>query len=112
MADARLDRDATEALDRADLREAYERGRSDERATRRRHPIGMTLLFVCAAVGVVLMGLAAINGSFLRAGGAVDQGLTVAADRAEPAVREAAADAGQSLRDAGQSVKDKTDQPN
>ncbi|MDB5465377.1 MAG: hypothetical protein JWQ46_139, partial [Phenylobacterium sp.] len=33
--------------------------------------------------------------------------LHVAANRAEPAVRDAASNAGQSLRDAGQSVKTK-----
>jgi hypothetical protein len=111
MADARLDRDAPDALDRADLREAYERGRRDERATKRRHPIFMTFLFITAAIGVVLLALAAINGSFTRAGGVVDQNLAIAANRAEPVVRDAATDAGQSLRDAGQSVKDKADQP-
>ncbi len=111
MADARLDNDAPDALHKADLREAYERGRRDERATKRRHPIFMTFLFTRAAVGLTLMVLAAINGSFTRAGAVADQTLAIAANRAEPAVRDAAADAGQSLRDAGQSVKDKADQP-
>jgi hypothetical protein len=68
----------------------------------------MTLTVIAAIIGVVLLALAAYNGSFTRAGGVVDQNLTVAADRAEPAVRDAAADAGQSLRDAGSSVKTKT----
>lgn len=104
-----VDRDAD--LDRADLRadlrEAYERGRRDERATRKRHPIGMTITFVAAIIGVVLLALAAVNGSFTRAGGVVDQNLNVAANRAEPAVRDAADNAGQSLRNAGESVKSK-----
>jgi hypothetical protein len=110
MVGARLDNDmnAPDALDRADLRTAYERGRQDERASRRRHPVAMTLTVIAAIIGVVLLALAAFNGSFTRAGGVVDQNLTVAADRAEPAVRDAAADAGQSLRDAGSSVKTKT----
>ncbi|WP_091736717.1 hypothetical protein [Phenylobacterium immobile] len=90
---------------KSDLREAYERGRRDERATRKRHPIAMTITVVAAAVGLVVMGLAAVNGSFSRAGGVVDQNLTVAADRAEPVVRDAAADAGQSLRNAGDKAK-------
>jgi hypothetical protein len=98
-----------DALDKADLRTAYERGRQDERASRRRHPVMMTLTVIAAVIGVVLLALAAYNGSFTRAGGVVDQNLTVAADRAEPAVRDAAADAGQTLRDAGQSVTTKTD---
>ena len=64
-----------------DLREAYERGRRDERASRRRHPIGMTLTFVAAAVGLVLLVLAAVNGSFGRGGEVVDQNLAVAMNR-------------------------------
>ncbi|MDB5451079.1 MAG: hypothetical protein JWQ52_2207 [Phenylobacterium sp.] len=113
MVAARL-HDSTTAVDatdreemRADLREAYERGRRDERASRKRRPIAMTFTFIAAAIGVVLLVLAAINGSFTRAGGVVDQNLHVAANRAEPAVRDAASNAGQSLRDAGQSVKTK-----
>ena len=110
MVGARLhnDMNAPDALDKADLRTAYERGRQDERATRRRHPIMMTLTVIAAIIGVVLLALAAYNGSFTRAGGVVDKNLSVAADRAEPAVRDAAADAGQSLRDAGASVKAQT----
>jgi len=108
MVAARLDRDASpEALEKADLREAYERGRSDERATRKRHPVAMTLTVIAALAGVVLLALAAINGSFTRAGGVVDQNLNTAVTAAEPQVRDAAAQAGQSLREAGQSVKDK-----
>jgi hypothetical protein len=110
MIDRSADAVQAEAADlradiKSDLREAYERGRRDERATRKRHPIAMTITVVAAAVGLVVMGLAAVNGSFSRAGGVVDQNLTVAADRAEPVVRDAAADAGQSLRKAGDKAK-------
>ncbi|MEO8114955.1 MAG: hypothetical protein ABI655_11265 [Phenylobacterium sp.] len=109
MAGARLHDDPTapDALEKADLRAAYDRGRADERAGRRRRPVLMTFLFVCAAVGVVLMGLAAVNGSFTQAGLVVDQNLAIAADRAEPAVRGAASNAGESLREAGRDVKAK-----
>ena len=114
MAIARLDpteRDIAgpDILAREDLREAYERGRKDERASRKRHPLGMTLMAVAALVGVVLLALAAVNGSFSRAGGVVDQNLNTAVTTAEPQVRDAAAQAGQSLRDAGQSVRQKAD---
>jgi hypothetical protein len=111
MVAARLDRDdaGPEELARADLREAYERGRRDERASRRRHPVAMTLTVVAAVVGVVLLALAAVNGSFSRAGGVVDENLNTAVTRAEPQVRDAAAQAGQSLRDAGQSARQKPD---
>lgn len=97
--------DAPDALDKADLREAYERGRRDERARRKRHPVLMTLTFVCAAIGLVLLALAAVNGSFSRGGGVVDDHLRIAATQAQPAVREAASNAGRQLQDVGQSVK-------
>jgi hypothetical protein len=108
---ARHDAPATTAELKADLREAYERGRRDERSLRRRHPVGMTLLFIAAAAGAILIGLAVANGSFTRAGGVVDQNLTTAANRAEPAVRDAAASAGQSIKDAGAKVTDKSSEP-
>ena len=109
MVTARLDRDEAgpDALARADLREAYERGRRDERASRRRHPVAMTLTFVAALVGVVLLALAAVNGSFTRGGGVADQNLQAAVNKAEPQVRGAASQAGQSLRDAGEAAKAK-----
>jgi hypothetical protein len=94
--DGRVGNDA----DRADLRAAYERGRADQRATRKRHPVFMTFLFVAAAVGAIVMGLALVNGSFGGAGKIVDQNLTVAADKAEPVVRDAASDAGKAVSDA------------
>lgn len=98
-----------DSLAREDVREAYERGRRDERATRKRHPLGMTLMAVAALVGVVVLVLAAVNGSFSRAGGVVDQNLNTAVTNAEPQVRDAAAQAGESLRDAGRSVRQKAD---
>lgn len=120
MVDARLDtNDRTAAMNRAaeldaqdvraDVREAYERGRRDERASRRRHPVFMTILFVAAICGVVLVALAAVNGSFGRGGQVADQNLQAAVNQAEPQVRGAASQAGQSLRDAGQAAKAKAD---
>jgi hypothetical protein len=103
----RTDAVETDALDKADLREAYERGRRDERAARPRHPLLMTLTFAAALIGVVMLVLAAVNGSFARAGGVVDEKLSVALNRAEPQVRDAASQAGQALRDAGESAKSK-----
>ncbi len=86
-----------DADERADLREAYERGRKDARAARKRHPVFMTFLIIAALVGVALLVLAAVNGSFGGAGQVVDQNLSAAASRAEPAVRGAADDAGRAL---------------
>jgi hypothetical protein len=111
MIAGRLDKDqrASDALDKADLREAYERGRKDERAARKRHPLLLTVTFLLALVGVVLLAMAAAQGSFMRAGGVVDRQLSVAADRAAPAIDEAASNAGQSLRDAGAAAKARTE---
>jgi hypothetical protein len=119
MVGARVDTDdGTAALSRAeqldvkeaqaDVREAYERGRRDERASRKRHPIFMTFTFAAAICGMVLLVLAAVNGSFARGGEVADQTLQIAVNRAEPQVPDAATQAGQSLRDAGQAAKAKT----
>ena len=99
----RMDRGEPDALDVAEVREAYDRGRKDAKSERKRHPVMMTLLFVAAAVGIGLMALAAYNGSFSQAGKTVDANLATVATRAEPAVRDAAADAQASLREAGES---------
>ncbi|HZZ33358.1 MAG TPA: hypothetical protein VFE10_15350 [Phenylobacterium sp.] len=116
MIGARLDPDdrtarSIDPLDaktvQADVREAYERGRIDERASRRRHPIFMTLTFAAAICGVALLVLAAVNGSFSRGGSVADDNLQAAVNRAEPQVRSAASEAGQSLHDAGQAAKAK-----
>lgn len=91
------DRVRRDADDRADLREAYELGRQDARAARRRHPVLMTLLVIAALIGVALVALAVVNGSFGGAGQVVDQNLSTAAERAEPVVRGAAGDASRAL---------------
>ena len=94
-------------IDRDDLRAAYDRGRTDERRARRRHPLAMALTILAAAVGGVVLALAVKEGSFSRGGDIVDRNLAVAADKAEPAVRDAAGEAGGALKDAGRSLKDK-----
>lgn len=78
--------------------DAYERGRRDGLAYRQRHPVIMTLLFVAAAAGVILMGLAAIHGSFGRGGVVADQNLMMFSKEAKPVVRDAASNANQTLR--------------
>src|SRR3954471_4071831 len=76
----------------ADVREAYERGRRDERASRRRHPVFMTITFAAALCGIILLALAAIHGSFAEGGRVAARQLSAAANRAEPQVRNAASD--------------------
>lgn len=86
--------------ERSDLRQAYELGRRDARRARKRHPILMTFTIIAAAIGLIVLALAAVNGSFSTAGVVVDQNLATAADQAEPVVRGAATGAGDAFRDA------------
>ena len=89
-------------LDTSDLKEAYRLGRKDERARRKRHPLLMTVLVLLALAGAAFLALAALNGSFRDAGQVADHNLSVAAARAEPAVRSAADEAAESLRSVGE----------
>lgn len=94
--------------DAADLQAAYERGRRDERARRKRHPLMMTLTVVAALAGATVLAVAAREGSFGRGGEVVDHNLAVAADRAEPVVRDAVTDAGQAVQNAGREMRSQT----
>ncbi|MBR7618242.1 hypothetical protein JKL49_02475 [Phenylobacterium sp. 20VBR1] len=82
----------TMAHEQHEVRDAYERGRRDERRARKRHPIMMSLTFAAALVGGVVLVLAAKEGSFARSGGIVDHSLAAATNRAEPVVMDAARD--------------------
>lgn len=90
----------------ADIRAAYDRGRLDERKARKRHPVLMTLTFAAAAVGVIVLVLALMEGSFAGSGARVDQGVIVAT----PAVQQAADEAGAAIKDAGRELRDKSAQ--
>jgi len=87
------------------VRQAYDRGRRDERARARprRHGFGLFGLVVLAAAvigaGAVYLGVS--QGSFTRGGQVVDQKLDSAA---QPA-RNAADRAGDALENAGQRIK-------
>ena len=85
--------------ERSDLRQAYELGRRDAKRARKRHPVLMTFTIIAAIVGLVVLALAAVNGSFGSAGTVVDQNLATAADQAEPVVRGAASGATDAVRD-------------
>jgi hypothetical protein len=100
----------------ATARQAYERGRRDERArqTRRRRgfPLITLLLLVIAGAGVTAVYLGVQQGSFARGGQVVDQnianvGQTVTNTAAVPqqAVRSAADEAANKLQEAGQQIK-------
>ena len=95
--------------ERSDLRQAYELGRRDARRARKRHPVLMTFTIIAAAIGLIVLALAAVNGSFGSAGTVVDQNLATAADQAEPVVRGAASGASEAVRDAA--TTDRTETP-
>lgn len=88
----------TVALSDKDLRDAYERGRVDERSRHKRNWLLTILSTLLALVGVVVLVLAALNGSFQRAGAVIDRQLSIAADQAEPTVRNAASEAGEAIQ--------------
>lgn len=91
-----------------DVKRAYERGRRDEGARHKGHPILALGLFAAAAIGVGAVYLAAQQGSFSRAGQLVDNHLAVAADKASDTSQVAAnavSTAGQDVQAAGQTLK-------
>jgi len=112
MVDSRLEAEERATVEEThamakDLRDAYERGKRDGRASHKRHPLLMTLTFIAAVAGVAALGLAAYNGSFGRAGGVVDDNLASAVTQAQPKVQDAASQASKSLHDAAAAAKAK-----
>lgn len=105
MVTERVDRDGRTTvrddvvLTDQELRDAYERGRVDERSRHKRNWLLTILGTLLALVGVVVLVLAALNGSFQRAGAVIDRQLGYAADEAEPAVRNAANEAQEAIAD-------------
>jgi len=90
------------------VREAYDRGRRDERARRpRRHsaPFFTFIVLVAALVGVGAIYLGVSQGSFGRGGQVVDQKLAGVAQPATQATRSAADRAADALQNAGQRIK-------
>lgn len=89
-------------------RQAYDRGRRDERARRpRRHgsPFLTLIVLLAAAAGVGAIYLGVHEGSFTRGGQVVDQKLAGVAQPATQATKNAADRAGDALQNAGQRIK-------
>jgi hypothetical protein len=90
------------------VRQAYDRGRRDERARRpRRHsaPFFTFIVLAAALVGVGAIYLGVSQGSFGRGGQVVDQKLAGVAQPATQATRSAADRAADALQNAGQRIK-------
>jgi len=101
------DRALIEERDKA-LRQAYDRGRRDERARRpRRHgaPLLTFLLVLVAAAGAFEIYLAVQNGGFANGGRVVDQNIANTTATATLATRSVADRAGEALENAGQNIK-------
>ena len=101
--DERVLRDAAARHER-EVQEAYDKGRRDEKASRRSHPFLAMAGWILAAVGAVVLAVSAYNGSFSRGGQVVDQNLATAADRATPVVQDAANQAGAAVDSAGHRI--------
>ena len=94
----------------AAVRQAYDRGRRDERARRpRRHgPSLLTFLLVLvAAAGAFEIYLAIQQGGFANGGRVVDQNIANTTATATQATRSVADKAGDALQNAGQTIKQK-----
>jgi hypothetical protein len=88
-----------------DLRDAYDRGRADEAVRHKRNWLLTIVSALLALVGLIVLILAALNGSFARGGAVIDQQLSIAAENAEPAARSAAGEVAEEFRVVG------TDEP-
>ena len=100
------DRSASESgPDDADLRAAYERGRRDERARRRKRPLLGLVVTGAALVGGAALALAAMQGSFRDGGAVMDTQIAVAASHAEPAIRHVAGEATEAIRGSSMDVR-------
>jgi len=90
---------------KARLRDAYDKGRIDERKRHHRSPLLTTILVVAALVGVVVLFYAFREGSFAGGGAAVDNKISQVSSQAVPAVQNAASDAGALAEKAGVKLK-------
>ena len=88
-----------------DLRDAYDRGRADEAVRHKRNWLMTIFGTLLALVGLIVLILAALNGSFARGGAVIDRQLSIAVDQAEPAARSAASTVAEEVREA------RTDEP-
>lgn len=98
----RDDADVRESVTITDkeLRDAYDRGRRDEASRHHRNWLWVIVEALLAVVGVIILVLAALNGSFERGGRVVDEQLSIARVEAGPTIRNAASDAGTAIQNA------------
>lgn len=90
----------TVALTEKERRDAYDRGRRDEAVSHRRNWLWVIVEGLLALVGVIVLVLAGLNGSFERGGRVIDEQLWYARVEATPLVQNAASSATNAVRDA------------
>jgi hypothetical protein len=100
---------------KARVREAYDKGRLEERRRHHGSPMLTLLLVLVAAVGAVTLYYAFRQGSFMGGGAAIDNKIAQVDSTAIPALQSAAQKAGtlaqttgQKLRSQGQGLKQDT----
>ena len=87
-------------------KDAYERGRADERSRHKRSPLLTFLIALAAIVGLAVTGLYIYNrGSGVETGRDIDQLTNRAQQEAVEASREVADEAGEGLQDVGRRVE-------
>jgi len=98
----RDDADARESVAVTDkeLRDAYERGRRDEASRHHRNWLWVIVEALLAVAGVIVLVLAALNGSFERGGRVIDEQLSIARVEAGPTIRNAASNANNAIQNA------------
>lgn len=102
----------TVALTDKDLRDAYDRGRRDEAVRHKRNWLWTIIEALLALVSVIVLVLAALNGSFERGGRVIDEQLWNARTQGAPVVQNAAASATNAATNAVRDARDNTVQTN
>jgi hypothetical protein len=90
---------------KAELRDAYDKGRIDERKRHRSSPMLTVFLLLIAVMGAVLLYYAFREGSFAGGGAVVDNKISQVTSQAAPAAQNAAATAGALAEKAGDKLK-------
>jgi hypothetical protein len=87
-------------------KDAYERGRADERSKHKRHPLLALLVGILALFGLAVLGLYIYNGgSFTETGRDLDSATVRAGQEAREAGREVADETGEALQDGGRELE-------
>ncbi|HEY1448804.1 MAG TPA: hypothetical protein VGF33_09725 [Caulobacteraceae bacterium] len=106
------DRPVEQAISRAEIDAAYNKGRWDEARSHRGSPLFSFLILLVVASAAAMFYLAAQNGSFASGGAAVDNRLSQASQTVQAPFKRAANQAGDALERAGHNLKqDAGDQP-